>query len=336
MSSENIKIFFTENIKIFFTVFLISFLGFWGLNLFQSSLEEIFYYQEVTKNPEIFLAEINLRIRQRPKKNLDLVIYNPPKDFDIKARSAMAVLVTPDKETRIIFQKNIKEKRTIASITKLMTAVVAKEIYKPDDIFWISKKAVSQEEERGQLRPGEKLSLDQLLHIMLIESSNDAAQAIAEGKTSSTSTYSNEEYFVELMNKKAREINLGDTFFSNPTGLNGAENYSTSYDLIKMAQYILNNHPEVLEITRKSSWKVLYPDGKLHHFISKNTNKLLEEIPEIVGGKTGYTEEAGGCIILVLRTNDNGYLITVVLGTDSPDSRFVETKKLIEYCETVL
>jgi len=326
----------SKNIKIFLFVFLISFFGFWGLNSLQSNLEEIFYWEAITKNPGVFLAQINIQPRQKSKTDLSLSVPQPSEILDIKAQSAMAVLVTPDNKTRIIFQKNIKEKRAIASITKLMTALIAEEIYKPDDIFFISKKAVSQEEETGYLKPGEKLSLNQLLHIMLIESSNDAAWAIAEGIKEATATSTNKEYFVELMNQKAREIGLSNTFFNNPTGLNGTENYSTSYDLFKLAYYILNNHPEIYEITRHRSWKVLYPDGTLHHFISENTNQLLEEIPQIIGGKTGYTEEAGGCMVLVLKEDNNSYLINVVLGTDSPISRFEEMKKLVEYCQDVI
>ena len=325
----------SRNVKILLTAFLLSFFGFWGLNVFQKDIEEIFFWQEVTKNPEVLLAQIEIKPKPKTKTKKQDSSLILPENLEIKAKSAIAVLVTPDGKEKILFEKDIKQRRPIASLTKLMTAIVAEEVYNSKDIFVISKKAVAQEEQIGQLSPGEKLSLDQLLAIMLIESSNDAAWAIAEGQTTSTST-SNYQRFVELMNKKAKEIGLEDTFFNNPTGLNGTENYSTSYDLIKIAQYILKNHPEILEITRHRSWKALYPDGTLHHFISENTNKLLEEIPEIIGGKTGYTEEAGGCILLILKSNKNRYLIIVVLGTDSPDSRFLEAKKLINYCRKVL
>lgn len=328
-----------KNAKIFVVSFFISFFAFWGLNLFQKEIEEIFYWQRISKDSHILLADININFRHKDRNKFFGAVEEkkPAPDLpDLLVDSFISVLIAPDGKQKIIFEKNADKKRAIASITKLITALVAEEIYQSDQILFVSKRAVEQENQAGQLRAGEALSVNQLMHIMLIESSNDAAFALAEGITERNSTTTNKEHFVYLMNKKAREIGLKNTFFNNPSGLNGMENYSTAYDLVKLASYILKNHPEIFEITRYQSWRAIYPNGKTHHYITENTNKLLEEIPGIIGGKTGYTEEAGGCMILILRRSDNNHLINVILGADSPESRFVEMKKLIEYCNKVI
>ncbi|MCD6550500.1 D-alanyl-D-alanine carboxypeptidase [bacterium] len=322
-----------QNIQFFIIAFLISFFAFWGLNLFQKEVEEIFYWQKISEEPYILLADININLHHKDK-NESLISEEKP-EINLSVESFISVLITSDGKQKVIFEKNANKKRAIASITKLVTAIVAEEIYQPDQILFISKRAVEQESQAGRLSPGEALSVNQLMHIMLIESSNDAAFALAEGITKRDSTTTNKDHFVDLMNKKTKEIGLKNTFFNNPTGLNGLENYSTASDLAKLASYILKNHPEIFEITRYQSWRVIYPNGETHHYITENTNKLLAEIPEIIGGKTGYTEEAGGCIILVLK-RDNNYLINVILGADSPESRFVEMKKLIEYCDKII
>lgn len=244
-------------------------------------------------------------------------------ETELKAESAISVFINPKGEEEILFERNISVRRPIASLTKLMTALVAEKEYEPEQIFVISQTAVNQEEDKGILKTGENLSLKELLHIMLIESSNDAAWAIGEGK----------ENFSEAMNLEAQGLGLENTYFINPTGLDGFENYSTAADLVKLAKYIVKQHPQIFEITAKQSYEVLNPDGSLHHFIGENTNKLLGEAPGIIGGKTGYTDEAGGCIILLLKNEKGGYFINVILGTASADERFQEMKKLIDFCK---
>ena len=313
----------SKSLKIFSIVFLISFVSGWGLNLFHKNLEGFFYWYEQSQNPEMFLAQIDLT-------QINRVSIPVIKNLEIEAKSAISVLITSKGNQKILFEKNIDEKRPIASLAKLMTALVAQEIYKnPEQVLKISKEAVNQEEEKGELKVEERLSVLELLHIMLIESSNDAAWAIAEGKMVEEEYFIGLEGFVELMNLKVKHLGLKDTYFSNPTGLDGQENYSTTRDLVKITQYIIKNYPQIFEISKKRSYEVSSPDGSLHHFISENTNELLGEIPEIIGGKTGFTEEAGGCILLILETEGSGYLINIILGTKSPEARFQEMKKLI-------
>lgn len=317
----------SRNIKFFSIIFLVSFLGWWGANSLYSNLESLFYWREFSQNPELFLAQVNFKPKVKPLIQQGL---------EIKAEAGIVVLINPKGDKKMLFKKEISQGAPIASLTKLMTALVAEEIYQSNQIFNISKEAVSQEEERGKLKIGEKLSLNELLHIMLIESSNDAAWAVAEGEIIEEENFIGKEKFVELMNLKVEELGLKNTHFINPTGLDGFENYSTSEDLVKLAHYLIKNHPQILEITQKQSYRVLDPDGNLHHFIAENTNKLLKEFPEIIGGKTGFTDEAGGCILLILKNENGSYFVNVILGTASPEDRFQEMKKLIDFSKETI
>lgn len=315
----------------FLIIFMVSFAGWWGANLLYQNLEDFYYLNEITKNPKLFLAQINIDPAAKLNHREINEKYPEIKYLEIEASSAISFLMSEQGEGKIIFQKNIYEKRPIASLTKLMTVLVAKELYRPDQIMIISEKAINQEEQTGDLKKGDKLSLNELLHSVLIESSNDAAWAIAEGKMVGAENFVGEKGFVELMNLEAQNLKMENTNFVNPTGLDGEENYSTAQDLLKLVQYIIKNHPDILEVTKKKSYEILKPDGTLHHFIPENTNKLLGQNGlEIVGGKTGFTEEAGGCIILVLREKEGDYLISLILGAKSQETRFEEMKKIIE------
>ena len=212
----------------------------------------------------------------------------------------------------------------IASLTKIMTAIIVEEFFQDSERIQISKQAVEQEGWTGDLRTGEVLTAEDLLHIMLIESSNDAAFALAE--------IIGEDGLTELMNLKARDLGLLDTLFFNSTGLDPEKeshevNYSTCQDLAGLGKYLLKKL-HLLEITTKEEYPLFLKNGILHHILY-NTNELLGENPAIIGGKTGFTEKAGGCLILILEGKKPGsYLINVVL--NSAD-RFGDMRKLIAY-----
>jgi serine-type D-Ala-D-Ala carboxypeptidase (penicillin-binding protein 5/6) len=319
----------------FLIIFLISFSGWWGANLLYDNLENTYYLNEIVKNPQLFLAQVNINSEIKSDQKEIKEDYREIKSLEISAISAVSFLMPKNGQSKIIFQKNIYEKRPIASLTKLMTALVAEELYRPEQIMVISEGAINQEEKTGDLKVGDKLSLKELLHSLLIESSNDVAFAIAEGKLEGAENFVGEKGFVELMNLEAQNLKMENTNFVNPTGLDGnfeeKENYSTVQDLLKLTQYIIEKHPDILEITQKKSYEVLTPDGNLHHFIPENTNKLLGQNGlVIIGGKTGFTEEAGGCMILVLKEKEGDYLINVILGAKSAEARFEEMQKIIE------
>ena len=238
-------------------------------------------------------------------------------EVEIKAKAAAIFDLDGDK---FLYQKNIKEKLPIASLTKIMTALVALDNLELEKMVTISKKAVMTEGENGHLEIGEKLNIRNLLYIMLMESSNDAAVSLA-GSTNID--------FIALMNEMAKNLEMENTHFVDPTGINQG-NYSTISDLIRLVEYSFSR-PLIWQIFSLAETDIYSQNGELiHHLL--NTNKLLKEIPEMVGGKTGWTEEANGCMLTMVKILEKPgkYLITIILGSEN---RELETKKLIEWAQ---
>ena len=243
------------------------------------------------------------------------------------ADSALSLLVYPEEQNlqpKILFKKEIDKKLPIASVTKLMTAVVVLENYSLQSEIKISKEAIDQEGESGHLHLGEIISTEDLLYIMLIESSNDAAEAFAENM--------GKEKFIELMNQKAKSLEMENTFFVNPNGLDtagqNALNYSSALDLAKLVIYIQKNHPLIGEILSRKEFSFSSPDGQFRHSLV-STNSLLYD-SQTLWGKTGYTKKANGCMVNLIRpqSNDNLIIINVVLGADD---RFYEIQRLTDW-----
>ncbi len=237
----------------------------------------------------------------------------------IDSKSAIAF----DAETDfVLYEKKSKEKMPIASLTKIMTALVALENNKLDDVVTISESAFNTGERKEGLAVGEKIKLDDLFKIMLVSSNNIAASALAEH------TSGNENNFVDLMNKKAKELGLKDTVFYNPTGLDQEnENVSTAYDIAQLVDYSLDK-PLIWEYSKIQNATLNSLDGKIIHRI-KNTNLLVGKLENIIGGKTGFTDEAGGCLVLIaFNPEKKSRIITVVLNAND---RFLQTEKLMNW-----
>lgn len=239
---------------------------------------------------------------------------------------AQTVLIYDTAQQEILYQKNdLNEQRPIASLTKLMTALVVLENADLNSFFKISQNAVQTEGEMGNLKVGEELTVKSLLYALLVNSSNDAAVALAENIPFPPSEETNQK-FIELMNKKAASLNLKNTYFVDSSGLS-PENYSSAWDISVMLQEVLK-YPVLEEIMQTKEIDLHSVDGKFNHHLV-NTDKLLGIIPEIIGGKTGYTEEAGNCMTAAFGSpNGQGMTITVLM--DSPD-RIGETKTLFEW-----
>ncbi|MDP3093219.1 MAG: serine hydrolase [bacterium] len=275
---------------------------------------EVFLMNNVYFPQTVFLA-------QAPG---DILAKKTSFDPGIEAKSALVVKIDDNGRQTVLFDKNSGQKLQIASLTKLMTALVSLETQPLSEKIEITPEIVSQEGE-SSLKIGEKIAVKELMKMAIVESSNDAADALAE-------IYGREN-FVNLMNFKAKEIGLRSTNFSTPTGLEAYNNFSTARDVANLTIFILKKYPLILNISAQASIIILSENEEVHHR-AFNTNELLtsfEEIAdlEIVGGKTGYTDESGGCIILVLRDGDN-YFVNVILGAGSRETRFSEMKKLIE------
>ncbi len=310
-------------IKIFSITFILSLPFWWGVNLLEKNLKDIFFWQEMSRNPQIFTAQIDF---QEKLENLKPLRDKNIPDLEIKTKSAISVLLKNKDGEKILFEKDINQRLPIASLTKLMTALVALENYDLSKEITISKEAVEQEEDFGKLKVGKVFPAEYLLYPLLMESSNDAAFALANDYDGMTV-----EKFVELMNLTAQELNLNDTLFVNSTGLDPEENtpeakinYSTANDLVKLTKELLKK-PLIWTILSTPKFDFYGPE-------LINTNELLGEIPGIIGGKTGYTDTAGGCMILVTTApKEQGFLVNVILGTDGVNGRFDEMKKLVNW-----
>jgi len=319
----------SPNLKFFFGAFFISLPFWWGTNVAQKNLEDFLFWSQIAKNPQIFSAQIV------PEKKL---IFSKPvrnwqvENLKITAESGISVLVDSQGNQEILFDKDSDEKLPIASLTKLITADIVLEHYDLSQIIEISHQAVGEEGNSGQFKIGETLTVENLLYSLLIESSNDAAEALTEviGKDA----------MVDLMNLETKAIGMENTRFFNPTGLepdnpNGPINYSSTKDLATFAAYLLKTNPKILEISTFSEYNLYSPEGIFHHKLT-NTNELLGESASwrtgIIGSKTGWTPQAQGCLLLAIKSpQNNGVIVNVILG--SPD-RFGEMKELINWIRT--
>ncbi len=231
---------------------------------------------------------------------------------DISAESAISVRSDLYGAKNILFEKQSLEKLPIASLTKLMTAIVVLENYNLSDTGVVTVVADAQSPMKQDVKLGDVMSVQDFLDIMLVGSSNKSAYALAD--------MIGVEKFVGLMNQKADDLGLKITHFKDPTGLS-PENVSTAYELAQLAEYILNNYPQIAEVSKQ---KELYVP-KFGNVI--NTDELLDEPLSAVFSKTGFTNEAKGCLLLVLKDSKSAdYFINVILGAND---RFSEMQKLI-------
>ncbi len=309
-------------LKVLILSLLFSLPFWWGVNIFQGKLEN-YFTAEISK-PLTNLTFVNFSKNEKEKE-----IKKSPLPLELEAKSAISLKINQKGEEEILFEKDSQRPLPIASLTKLMTSFIAFQIYEKQTLLLISKEAVSQEENIGNFKVGERISVENLVKSALLESSNDAAFAIAEGIISPQNKIGVEN-FVKFMNLEAKSLGLENTFFVNPTGLDSdTVNYSSAKDLAKLTKVILEKNPKIFEISSKEVLVILDGKGKFHH-LAKNTNKLVKEL-KIVGQKTGYTEKAGGCMILILKNKKNEYLLNVILGTPTLEKRESEMKKLINY-----
>ncbi|MBO0995341.1 D-alanyl-D-alanine carboxypeptidase family protein [Bacillus sp. SD088] len=231
-----------------------------------------------------------------------------PKKTGAVSVSASAAVLMEQETGRVLFEHNANETHRIASITKVMTAILAIESGKMDETTTVSKRAVYTEGSSVYLQQGEKIKLKDLVYGLMLRSGNDAATAIAEQVGGSV------EGFVFLMNQKAAEIGMTHTMFANPHGLDDhEEHYSTAYDMALLTRYAMMN-PTFEEISGTKSYTLKRENGA-HKW--RNKNRLLTEKYEYcTGGKTGFTKRAGRTLITTA-TKDNKDLIAVTL--DAPD-----------------
>ena len=255
--------------------------------------------------------------------------YFPIRNWEVpdpvlSVHSAMLYDFASDK---ILFGLNPGSKLPIASLTKLMTAVVIIESMNLDNAVTIKNSAIEKSKGEGggsNLYAGEKIKAADLLKLMLIKSSNDAAYAFEEHLAGNYGIN-----LIEKMNEKAKELEMVDTFFTEPAGLDDQNSFSTGNDLVKLVKYSFK-YGNLYDILKTQKAEIASIDGRLRHQIF-NTNELLGKLFDIIGGKTGFTELSGGSMILVTQApNPESRLITVVLGSSD---RFIDAEKLVKWAE---
>ena len=209
-----------------------------------------------------------------------------------------------------------------------MTALIAHEILTTGTPIPISLSAILQDGESG-LVDGERFSLEQLTDLTLMNSSNDGAFAMASAAGAVLSSEDPATTFIKTMNIRAKELGLSQTKFRNPTGLDitktEAGAYGSARDVAFLVEYILKNQPNILELTTKKSAAIYDETGDYHE--AENTNQYVDSIPGLIGSKTGYTELAGGNLVVAFDAGVNHPVVIVVLRSTA-NGRFYDVLKL--------
>ena len=255
------------------------------------------------------------------KKILVLLIciyFLLPIKIDAIETSARCAILMDQDTNRIIYAKNIHEVRSVASISKIMTAILAVESGKLDDTVTIGDEILSAYGSAIYIKPGEEITLRDLIYGLMLRSGNDAALAIANYVGGDVET------FVQMMNEKAKKIGMKNTIFNNPSGLDEEKgNMSTAYDMAILTSYAMKN--EEYKTIVKTKHHNVTTNKNVYSWTNKN--KLLTIYEYTTGGKTGYTEIAKRTLVSTA-TKDNLNLVVVTLN-DGND--FEDHKDLHEY-----
>lgn len=238
---------------------------------------------------------------------------------DVRAEAA---IVYNPATGEVIYADHENDQRSIASITKVMTAVV----FLDHELDLSRAVKVERSDVRGAnvtyLRANDELTTEALLHLTLIGSDNAAARALAR-----VSQFGSE-WFIEEMNKKARELGLEHTVYADPSGLDAA-NVSSAFDMAKLIAFV-SGHERIAEIMRKGTATVRTSRRAIN---VRSTNKLIGQV-DVVAGKTGFIRKAGYCLATLLRAPQGEQYAVVVLGARSNAGRFWETRHLLNWLAT--
>lgn len=277
------------------------------------------------------LKKDTVNLREVNSKNIDVLSGGDVSKFSKIPFEAKSVYVFDIARGKEVFGKNADLKLPLASVAKLMTAVIALENSPPySAVFAISENAVKQEGDSGFI-VGEKWYLYDLIDVMLVSSLNDAAYAVFEAVEKLLNDNAVKENFVGLMNRKAKDLKIFKTVFYNATGLDINETKSGAYgspkDTAVLVEYILEKYPRIFLKTKEKLITAGSLNGSSRVFY--NTNILLGKISGIEGGKTGFTNLSGGNLVFVFEKTPQEKFIIVILGS-SYDGRFYDAERIID------
>ncbi len=248
-------------------------------------------------------------------------------DNDVTPNARAAILIEANSK-QVLYDKNSNEKLYPASTTKIMTMILMFEAIRDkkisfEDEITTSKYAASMGGSQVYLEQGESMSLKDMFKSIAIASANDASVAVAEHIAGSI------DKFVEMMNDKAKELNLKNTHFKNATGLHDNDHYTCAHDLALMAAYLIEiGGNDLLSVT--SLYDSYIRENTKQSFWLVNTNKLLKLYDGVDGLKTGYTKEAGYCLVTTSK-RDNQRIIGVLMKESAPKTRNEEMCNLLDY-----
>jgi D-alanyl-D-alanine carboxypeptidase (penicillin-binding protein 5/6) len=235
--------------------------------------------------------------------------------------AAQAAIVVDARDGAVLFAKKPDAERSIASTTKLMTALLALEEAEPGDTITAPAYDAQPAESRINLREGERMTVQDLLEALLLESANDAAVALAEGIAGSR------EAFVDEMNDRAAELGLDHTSYANPIGLDEVGNYSSARDLATLARTLLRNRrfARIVDMPKATLETGIRPR------VVANRNDLVASYPWVSGVKTGYTLNAGNVLVGAAERGGGIRVVSVVLGEPSEATRDTDTLALLRF-----
>lgn len=268
-----------------------------------ASLDLVLRYYIFEKTVREFPFEIS---------NKKYPVFKSPITPDITAK---AIVIMDKGSKTVLFAKNPNLLFSMASTTKIMTALVALDYYKIKDILTV--RAENVEGVNTGFKIGEKLFFEDILYTMLLPSGNDAALALAQNYPGG------EEAFVKKMNEKAKTLFLTNTNFADSIGLEDSRDYTTPLDLARLASYALGNET-FAKIVATKTWEITDVTGE-NKYVLNNLNKLLG-IQGVQGVKTGYTNEAGQVLVTSKKEGDHTIIIVIM---DSKD-RFSDTSRLLD------
>jgi len=244
------------------------------------------------------------------------ILPGSTKKPQLSAKSALMYDLTDNK---VVYEKNSQEKLPMASLTKIMTAIVAIEHKRSDDRYVVYPQNLVGENVMG-LVSGEILSFNDLLYGLILNSGNDAAEVLA------TNTMNRYE-FVKAMNSKVLSLGLKNTNFTNPSGLEGdGDQHTTAYDLLVITRYVLSHYPQFAKVAAAPEHHISATKDHGAYDLYNETN-LITSYPGVKGVKDGYTPEAGLCLVTYLDYQGHK-LIGVILGSEN---RRQEMKDLLDY-----
>jgi len=254
-----------------------------------------------------------------PGLDFDLPDSNICRDIYLNLRAA---IVIDNESEELLYSYNADEVRSIASISKLLTAMVVLDNYLPDSTITITKKD-ARRSSRSIFRTGDKVKMRDLLHSALLQSDNRSARALARTVAGSI------EQFAEKMNTKAKKLGLDNTIMYEPSGLD-ERNQSTAADCARLVYYAMQ-YPEIARITSLKKYEFKLVNRKNRNKRLINTNKMVFSKYRVLAGKTGYIIKSDYCLATIMENGSGDQITLVVLGSPGPKTRFREARRLANY-----